>query len=561
MRTCFIEISYQVRTNTVSLKYADKRHPCWPFQTGCPTSGFLNLQKRRIVAFSCSCQRPGGEAEKHKQPLRLRTDDVFPGNNELHAQRLERSNANVHNSFVSAIGPNGGRDEQTVAGLHNDDVHAGNGLPTSAYVHLPFCKRRCFYCDFAIVAIGQRNDANSTNIDSTMGSYVTTLCKEITSTLSQLPQASPLKTLFFGGGTPSLLPPQYLSRIVDTLDQHCGFQCDAEISMEMDPGTFDKQTLKQFLGLGVNRVSLGVQSFNEDFLKACGRSHGLQDVYEALDIITGLNVSNWSLDLISSLPHQTLEHWEECLREAIGLSPAHVSVYDLQIEEGTKFGVWYKPGHHPLPDEDKSASFYRLASSLLREAGYEHYEISNYAKPGFQCRHNMVYWKNQPYYGFGLGATSYFNGKRFSRPRKLKGYADFVELCINQSSDNFSANEEYLSFYSNTVESVEDRVCDTIMLSLRLASGLNLNELSKNFGHELRVHICKSFLPFINSGHAVAVDSKFKTVPPDTFSTALSEQSASKVLKDVIFIRLTDPDGFLLSNEIISSLFTDLPIK
>ncbi|KAI5061667.1 hypothetical protein GOP47_0024172 [Adiantum capillus-veneris] len=459
----------------------------------------------------------------------------------------------VHSSAHSELGL---EDKKPPLGLFRDDAHVRrNELPSSGYVHLPFCKRRCFYCDFAIVAVGERNTTSAAHIDSTMDSYVNSLCAEVVATLEKLPQPSPLKTLFFGGGTPSLLPAHHLSRIIEIFDRICGFHSNAEVSIEMDPGTFDRVKMKEFLNCGVNRISLGVQAFNDDFLKACGRSHGLQDVYEAIDIIHDLGVRNWSLDLISSLPHQTVELWEESLRKTIELAPAHVSVYDLQIEEGTKFGTWYKPGQHPLPNEDNSAAFYRLASSLLKEAGYEHYEISNYAKPGFQCRHNLVYWKNQSYYGFGLGATSYVNGKRLSRPRKWKEYADFVDLCIQQKqqkSAELCANED-------AMENVVDTLCDTIMLSLRLACGLDLHYISRTFGYDWCSCICKGLMPFIKSGHAVVLDSNLKSMSSDVLSEAISRGSASLLEKDIMFIRLADPEGFLLSNEIISSLFSALP--
>eukprot|EP00250_Pteridium_aquilinum_P016602 c23189_g1_i1 orf=57-1775(+) len=440
-------------------------------------------------------------------------------------------------------------------------------LPTSVYVHLPFCKRRCFYCDFAIVAIGERNKTSSAHIDSTMDAYIGSVCTEITSTIQQSPHVRPLKTLFFGGGTPSLVPAHHLSRIIDTLECCCGFEKDVEISMEMDPGTFNKLTLSEFLDCGVNRVSLGVQTFHDDFLKACGRSHGLQDVYEAIDLIHVSGIRNWSLDLICSLPNQTLELWEESLRKAIDVAPAHISVYDLQIEEGTKFGMWYKPGQHPLPNEESSAAFYRLASSLLREAGYEHYEISNYAKPGHECRHNMVYWKNDPYYAFGLGATSYVCGQRFSRPKKWKEYADFVkdlECSISHLKQENSGSLENVASSThdaNVLESDVDKLCDTIMLSLRLACGLDLRSISQNFGHDWTMCICKAFVPFVDSGHAIALDADLEPMSPKMFSNSVTQVSTSETNGGVLFIRLDDPEGFLLSNEIISSVFSSLPGK
>lgn len=384
-----------------------------------------------------------------------------------------------------------------------------------------------------------------------MDSYIHSLCSEISSTLQPLQphQIRPLKTLFFGGGTPSLLPPHLLAKIIDSLDRACGLVHGAEISMEMDPGTFTAASLKEFMNCGVNRVSLGVQAFNDDLLKACGRTHGVREVCEAVETIHACGVKNWSLDLICSLPHQTLALWEDSLRRAIEAQSVHISVYDLQVEEGTKFGLWYKSGQHPLPSEESSAAFYRLASSMLREAGYEHYEISNYAKPGFECQHNLVYWQNQPYYGFGLGATSYLQGQRFSRPKKWKGYADFVKNLEGSTAE-----------VSSTNQSPEDRLFDTVMLSLRLARGLDLVEISQDFGISFSICICKALLPFVQSGHAVALDANKRPLSPEFFSTLLlSDGTTHSFERDVAFMRLTDPEGFLFSNEIISSVFSLLP--
>ncbi|KAG2316788.1 hypothetical protein Bca52824_019910 [Brassica carinata] len=216
------------------------------------------------------------------------------------------------------------------------------GPPTSAYVHLPFCRKRCHYCDFPILALG--SSASSTLYQEGQGddpritNYVNLLVREINATRTGFDTNPELKTVFFGGGTPSLVPPKLVSLVLETLSSRFGLCPDAEISMEMDPGTFGGEKLKELMELGVNRVSLGVQAFQDELLKACGRAHGVSEVYEAIEIVKACGVGNWSMDLISSLPHQTLEMWEESLRLAIESQPSHVSVYDLQVEQGTKFG-------------------------------------------------------------------------------------------------------------------------------------------------------------------------------------------------------------------------------
>lgn len=175
--------------------------------------------------------------------------------------------------------------------------------------------------------------------DSRIINYVQLLCREIEATNVKSNHNPPLKTVFFGGGTPSLVPPKLVSSILETLGSKFGVCSDAEISIEMDPGTFDTRKMGELLELGVNRVSLGVQAFQEELLRACGRAHGIEEVYEAIEIIGSCGFENWSMDLISSLPHQTLEMWEASLKHAVKANPTHVSVYDLQVEQGTKFGV------------------------------------------------------------------------------------------------------------------------------------------------------------------------------------------------------------------------------
>jgi coproporphyrinogen III oxidase-like Fe-S oxidoreductase len=216
--------------------------------------------------------------------------------------------------------------------------------PASAYVHLPFCRKRCHYCDFPIVALGSSSPTPSPRgegaEDPRITDYVRLLLREVAAT-RPVPDddAVPLETVFFGGGTPSLVPPRLVAAVLDALRGRFGMSQCPEVSIEMDPGTFDAARLRELVGAGVNRVSLGVQAFQEELLRACGRAHGLRDVHEAVEIVTSCEgLQNWSMDLISSLPNQTEEMWEESLRCTVDARPTHVSVYDLQIEQGTKFG-------------------------------------------------------------------------------------------------------------------------------------------------------------------------------------------------------------------------------
>ncbi|KAK6924720.1 Radical SAM [Dillenia turbinata] len=414
--------------------------------------------------------------------------------------------------------------------------------PTSAYIHLPFCRKRCYYCDFPIVALG--SSSTQSEDDPRILNYIQLLCQEIKATpVANTHQNPPLNTVFFGGGTPSLVPPRLVSLVLDTLRLKFGISSDVEMSMEMDPGTFDARKMERLIELGVNRVSLGVQAFQEELLKACGRAHGLREVYDAIKIVKSSGVENWSLDLISSLPHQTIDMWEDSLRCTVEMQPTHVSVYDLQVEQGTKFGILYTPGEFPLPSENQSADFYRTASRAFTDAGYEHYEISSYCKKGFQCKHNFTYWENKSFYGFGLGSASYVGGLRFSRPRKMKEYKNYVQDLEREVWEHLGDNHV----------DAKDMAMDVVMLSLRTARGLDLVSFGEAFGHHLLYSLCKAYQPYVESGHVVCLDRQREVIEVKKFKTLVSNESG---IQDVAaYIRLSDPDGFLLSNELISFAF------
>lgn len=375
-----------------------------------------------------------------------------------------------------------------------------------------------------------------------MLNYIQTLCREINATPCFDDLKPPLETVFFGGGTPSLVPPVLVSQVLESLSSKFGVCLDAEISMEMDPGTFDAEKMKEMMKLGVNRVSLGVQAFQEDLLRACGRAHGVKEVYEAFEILKSCQVGNWSMDLISSLPHQTPQMWEETLRLTIQAQPLHISVYDLQVEQGTKFGLLYTPGQSPLPSEDQSAEFYKMASRMLTDAGYVHYEISSYCKIGYECKHNLTYWKNKPFYGFGLGSASYINGVRFSRPRKLKDFMEYV-----QNLEDGEINDKSSSL------DPKDLAADVVMLSLRTSRGLDLKSFIQTFGFGLAFSLCKAYESYVQSGHVMFLDEQRRTIEAEEFSSLLSDDC--KMREVLAFVRLSDPDGFLLSNELISHAF------
>ena len=339
--------------------------------------------------------------------------------------------------------------------------------------------------------------------------------------LQKAEEINPLQTVFFGGGTPSLLSPAQLVQILTTLDQHLGISPNAEISLEIDPGTFDLKQLNAYAAAGVNRVSMGVQAWQDELLRLCGRSHSVADIEKSIKIIQQSTVTNWSLDLISGLPQQTMEMWRESLARSIAVHPSHISVYDLIVEAQTPFAKQYKPDCSPLPSDETTAQMYREAQMALTAVGYRHYEISNYARFASEftgesalmtCRHNQVYWRNNAYYAFGMGAASYIAGTRFTRPRYTQDYFDWV-----------AAGAVYPAEVLGNIE----RFLETLMLGLRTAAGLQIAELVNEFGVDLWTEA----------------------------RGRLEKYCPHWVVMDTEHLRLTDPEGYLYSNTVLADLF------
>lgn len=374
----------------------------------------------------------------------------------------------------------------------------------------------------------RRNGSNSGAITQ----YLDLLCQEVR--LSP-PTGLALETVFFGGGTPSLLTAPQIDRLLTLLDRQFGIADTAEISMEIDPGTFDLAQVQGYRTAGVNRVSLGVQAFQPDLLAACGRSHTVEQVYSAVAQIRQAGFENFSLDLISGLPHQTLADWQASLDQAIALAPTHLSCYDLTVEPMTPFGRQEKSGRLSLPSDDATADMYRTAQRCLTAAGYQHYEISNYAQPGWQCRHNRTYWENRPFYGFGMGATSYVGGDRVARPRKTREYADWV---LAQASGNQPQVAAATPHPAAAGRFETELFLDTLMLGLRLAEGLDIAALRQQFGSQAVNQVWQCLQPYLQTGWVEAVAE----VP------TLSLPATGR-------IRFSDPEGFLFSNVMLVRLF------
>lgn len=422
-----------------------------------------------------------------------------------------------------------------------------SGIPSSAYVHIPFCRRRCYYCDFPVFVVGDRKNGDNSG---TIIQYVDILCQEIRET-PNLGQS--LKTVFFGGGTPSLLSVSQLNTILETLDGKFGIAAEAEISIEIDPGTFTLEQLLGYVAAGVNRVSLGSQAFQDELLEACGRSHSVADIFESVEIVRSAGIINFSLDLISGLPHQTLAQWQASLESAVKISPTHLSSYDLVVEPVTAFGRYFQAGEQPLPADETAAQMYRLAREILTNSGYEHYEISNYARPGYQCRHNRVYWENRAYYGFGMGAASYVEGVRLTRPRKTQEYYQWVRSI---SPINSQPDADLTIIKQDFLMSENEVLLETLMLGFRLAEGLSLSVLADKFGQKTVEKIWQCLQPYWRQGWVEVVDAN-GTIPYGIASLhAISDEAELLPLSGNL--RLSDPEGFLFSNTILANLFNKL---
>jgi putative oxygen-independent coproporphyrinogen III oxidase len=299
--------------------------------------------------------------------------------------------------------------------------------PRSAYLHIPFCHRRCFYCDFPVVPLGDRaaGEAGAPGAAS-IAAYLELLHREI----AAAPPGPPLSTVYLGGGTPSLLTPAQVGGLLAALRCRYGLAPAAEVSLELDPASFDQARLAGYLAAGVSRVSLGGQSFDDAVLAALGRRHTAAELEQAAAWLAQAQargeLASWSLDLIQAVPGQALPSWRQQLRQAVACGPPHLSVYDLTIEPGTVFGRRAERGQLELPDADLAADLMELTAAELGAAGYGHYEISSYALPGHASRHNRVYWSGAGWWGFGMGATAAPWGERQARPRTRQAYAAWL---------------------------------------------------------------------------------------------------------------------------------------
>jgi oxygen-independent coproporphyrinogen-3 oxidase len=347
----------------------------------------------------------------------------------------------------------------------------------SLYLHIPFCKRRCAYCDFNTYA----------GMESWIPAYIAAICREMELVAGALNEKIPVGTVFLGGGTPSLLPLSAVEQIIGLASRLFNFQPGMEISLEANPGTITLDYLRGLRELGVNRLSLGVQSTDPHELELLTRLHSYEDVLKSVDWARRVGFDNLSLDLIFGLPGQTLERWQETLRQALGLRPEHISLYGLTVEEGTPLAGWAARGLVDLPDGDLAADMYELVMDRLGESGFRQYEISNWAVTDargnlMSCRHNLQYWRGLPYLGFGAGAHGYAANWRTAN---VDAIPEYVWLCRQGQAQGFPRSPAIKEAH---LVSQEDEVAEYMMVGLRLTEeGISARAFEKRFGQGLEM--------------------------------------------------------------------------
>ncbi len=374
------------------------------------------------------------------------------------------------------------------------------------YVHIPFCVSKCHYCDFA----------SSVQDQSQYEPYVNALIDEIRAHRSSTPDPLTIKTIFIGGGTPSVLPPILLEKILIALKENFTIAEDAEYTIESNPGTLSKEKLTVMREHGINRISMGAQAYQNNLLKRIGRTHTVGEIVDSYHLCRTAGFENINLDLMFALPTQTLDQWQETLEEVVKLGAEHISAYSLIVEEGTHFGDLYNKGELEVPDEDLERTMYTLAKDYLAKHGYNQYEISNFAKEGKGSLHNINNWRVYPYIGIGLGAHSYYNGYRYNNTYNMEEYmAHSKELNLIQKEKEFI--------------DLKAQIEEFMFLGLRLTQGIEIEEFARRFNQSIE----------------------------DVYAKELQQHKKDKLLEEADgFIRLTDY-GQDISNTVFSSFLLD----
>ena len=394
------------------------------------------------------------------------------------------------------------------------------------YIHIPFCERKCNYCGFLSFVTKENNDnyfrlgENDVIVgEASVKGYFDNLLKEIDNRGKYLRDKYVVDTIFIGGGTPSAVDEEYIEKLLKKIKLHYDVHEDVEITIEANPNSLTEKKIVSYKNAGINRISIGVQSFDDDELRMLGRLHNEEMAIDKINLCRKLGIENLSVDLIFDLPDQKLESWHRTLIKAISLGVDHISAYSLQIEEGTEFYREFKMGSLSTADDEKLRKFYDLAVNELTDAGYDHYEISNFSKIGKESGHNIKYWKYEEYLGIGIGASSYILNKRWENPKVYSDYGKYSNLDLEDFDmwlDGVKENSE------------EEEMGIFIFTALRMKEGVNLREFKKIFG------------------------KSFREVYPDKLDYIKKEAEKGNCILDCSEKRLfLTENGFLKSNDIM----------
>lgn len=333
-------------------------------------------------------------------------------------------------------------------------------MTVGIYIHIPFCKQKCFYCDFPSYA----------GLEQLQKDYTAALCQEI-AMQGMVQTGQKADTVFIGGGTPTLLATELLARIIQSVKKHFSLADDAEISMEANPGTVDSDKLSVLRELGVNRLSFGIQSFNDALLSRIGRIHTSLEAVEAVETAKKAGFTNINVDLMYGLPNQTLDDVKASLSKAVNLGTQHISVYGLKVEENTVFSKAEAAGSLALPDERLEEAMYDEINTFLPRQGFLRYEISNFAKANYKCRHNIKYWRYQPYIGLGAAAHSFYNKRRYANTADVQKYIQ----CLHNGQSALDFSEE---------PDTKTQMAEFVFLALRMTEGLAIKDFNTYFGRD-----------------------------------------------------------------------------
>jgi len=393
----------------------------------------------------------------------------------------------------------------------------------SLYFHIPFCVHRCAYCDFNTYA-GQ---------EDSIPAYVDALCKEIKFVGQRFSDGNKIHTVFFGGGTPSLLSPNQFELIFHSIRECFDLTENTETTIEANPGTVSLEQLQKLRSIGINRISFGVQSASSEELRMLERAHDFFDVIDAVSWARAARFDNLNLDLIYGLPEQTPQTWQTSVKRILDLQPNHISAYALTLEHGTPFGRWSSRGLLPLPDPDLAAEMYEWASEVFGSVGYAQYEISNWAKPNRECVHNLQYWRGLPYLGFGAGAHGYAGGYRYSNVLRIKTYIDRLASVDSQFPNlEFPLSPATVNHHRQTSR---DDMSEYMLTGLRLTSeGIAASAFRQMFGCDLKGVYRKDIDELIQLG---LLEWHKKTPEAVETSEVLRLTSRGRLLGNQVFMR------------------------